>query len=430
MHTLFALITLALAAAAFAFEGFGCLRTGDLRTALRRRFQEERALFSEKGWPARQRLAQPLFLLALFVLLFGRIFLHASSLYTVMPAWVYDSMHLLYPITYTLLLIKFFFCTRYDLGQMLISLGAFLLVLGVFSRAYDEDYFAFMGFALCAKNIDWRKALAWFAGICLAFTAILALCAISGMLPMWYLRERLPRLEAGYENPNHLSRVLLGAATAILLLVPAAKRRLAAVWLLLPLLLFISHFPRTRSVCLTLIAMIAVCLLFPWLCRLLRLRPVRTLLCASPFIAALCSYAAARCYTPESGALWQKIALFSNGRLKYWSMAAHSYTPHLLGQEIHYSLDGLVALDNSYLLLLYTGGILLFLAVLALCSALIYRLLAARRYWLALIWLCWMIYGAFESFLLFPQSNFMVLLFAPLLFKTAFPADGTPDASS
>lgn len=426
MHTLFALITLALAAAAFAWEGLCCLRSGNIRAAVKSRFTAEHMLFGDHACQTRQRLAQPLYLLALLVLLFGRVFLHASQLYTVTPPWVYDSMYLLYPITYTLLLIKFFFCTRYDLRQMLVSLCVFLLVLGMLSRSYDDDLFACMGFVLCFKDLDWRKTLACFAGIGLAFTAVLALLSLVGVLPIWYLDQPGYRAEFGYENPNHLSRVLMACAAALLLLLPVKKRRLAALWLLLPLFLFVSYFPRTRSVCLSLILLMAFTLFFPLFARLLRCRAVHVLLCAAPFLATACSYLAAVFYAPEASAVWQKIGRFSNGRLRCWSFAVHNYTPGLFGQELHYSPDDLVALDNSYLLLLYTGGILLFLAGLVLCSLLMHRLLTERRYWLALMWFVWLFYGAFEAFMLCPQNDFTVLLFAPLLFGTTLPPDGTP----
>ena len=86
MHTLFALITLALAAAVFAWEGLCCLRTGDFRAELSRRFSCEHALFGDFCWGQRQKLAGPLYFAALFVLLFGRIFLHASQLISLKAA--------------------------------------------------------------------------------------------------------------------------------------------------------------------------------------------------------------------------------------------------------------------------------------------------------------------------------------------------------
>ena len=95
MHTLFALITLALTAAVFAWEGLCCLRAGDFRAELSRRFSCQHALFGDFCWGQRQKLAGPLYFAALFALLFGRIFLHASQLYTVTPPWVYGSMYLL-----------------------------------------------------------------------------------------------------------------------------------------------------------------------------------------------------------------------------------------------------------------------------------------------------------------------------------------------
>ena len=431
MHTLFALITLALSAAVFAWEGLCCLRADDFRAELSRRFSCEHALFGDFFLSQRQKLAGPLYFAALFVLLFGRIFLHASQLYAVTPPWVYGSMYLLYPVIYTLLLCKCFFCTRYDLRQLLIVLAFYIFTTAAILPAYDQDIFALFGFAAAFKDVSWRKVLAWFAAFTAAMAAVLAVLSLSGVLFVWH-PEYTSRMELGFENPNHLSRILLSIVTACLLLLPAQKRRAAAVWMLLPTLLFVKKFPGSRSVFLALAVLILLCLLFPLVCRVLQNRAIRGLLSAVPILLLAASAVAAWCYDP-SNAVWEKIARVSNGRLQYWSYVTTLASPRLLAQELPKSpvpgMDDPV-IDNSYFYLLYRNGILLTIVLVMLSCFLIYRLLKARRYWFVCVLFCWIAHSPFESFFFCIFSNFMLLLFAPLLFGQPFPEDGTPSKTT
>lgn len=431
MHTLFALITLALSAAVFAWEGLCCLHADDLRAELSRRFSCEHALFGDFCWAHRQKLAGPLYFAALFVLLFGRIFLHASQLYAVTPPWVYGSMYLLYPVIYTLLLCKFFFCTRYDLRQLLIVFVLYMFTTAAILPAYEQDIFALFGFAAAFKDISWRKALAWFTAFTAAMAAVLIVLSLSGVLLIWH-PEVSSLMELGFENPNHLSRVLLSIVTACLLLLPAQKRRAAAVWMLLPTLLFVKKFPGSRSVFLALSVLILLCLLFPLVCRVLQNRAIRGLLSAVPMLLLAASAVAAWCYDPNN-AVWQKIARFSNGRLQNWSYVTTLASPHLLAQELPKSpAPGMDApiIDNSYFYMLYRGGILLTIVLVILSCLLIYRLLKARRYWFVCVLFCWITHSPFESFFFCIFSNFMLLLLAPLLFGQPFPEDGTPSKAT
>ena len=85
MHTLSALFSLVLIGAAFLCEGVCLLRSGNFRTALAARLHTEQPLFTQRFWQTRQKWAEPLYFAAVFVLLFGRVFLHESQLYTVTP---------------------------------------------------------------------------------------------------------------------------------------------------------------------------------------------------------------------------------------------------------------------------------------------------------------------------------------------------------
>ena len=431
MHTLFALITLALAAAVFAWEGLCCLRTGDFRAELARRFSCEHALFGDFCWGQRQKLAGPLYFAALFVLLFGRIFLHASQLYTVTPPWVYGSMYLLYPLMYIPLLLKFFFCTRYDLRQLLVVLAFYIFTMAAILPSYEQDIFSLFGFIAAFKDINWRKALACFAAFTTAMAAVLIVLSLSGVLLIWH-PQFTSRMELGFENPNHLSRVLLSIVTAFLLLLSAQKRRLAALWMLLPTLLFVKKFPGSRSVFLALAVLILLCLLFPLVCRVLQNRAIRGLLSAVPLFLLAASAVAAWGYDP-SNAVWEKIARFSNGRLQNWRYTTTLASPRLLAQELPKSpapgMDDPI-IDNSYFYMLYRGGILLTIVLVILSCLLIYRLLKARRYWFVCVLFCWIAHSPFESFFFCIFSNFMLLLFAPLLFGQPFPEDGTPSKTT
>ena len=431
MHTLFALITLAFAAAVFVWEGLCCLRTGDFRAELSRRFSCEHALFGDFCWNQRQKLAGPLYFAALFVLLFGRIFLHASQLYTVTPPWVYGSMYLLYPLMYIPLLLKFFFCTRYDLRQLLVVLAFYIFTTAAILPSYEQDIFSLFGFIAAFKDINWRKALACFAAFTTAMAAVLIVLSLSGVLLIWH-PQYTTRMELGFENPNHLSRILLSIVTAYLLLLPAQKRRAAALWMLLPTLLFVKKFPGSRSVFLALAVLILLCLLFPLVCRVLQNRAIRSLLSAVPLFLLAASAVAAWCYDP-SNAVWEKIARFSNGRLQYWSYVTTLTSPRLLAQELPKSpVPGMEdpVIDNSYFYLLYRNGILLTIVLVMLSCFLIYRLLKARRYWFVCVLFCWITHSPFESFFFCIFSNFMLLLLAPLLFGQPFPEDGTPSKAT
>ncbi len=430
MHTLLALFSLALAAAVFAWEGLCCLRAGDFRAELSRRFSCEHALFGDFCWPQRQKLAGPLYFAALFVLLFGRIFLHASKLYQIFPVW-YDWLYCLYPLSYLLLTFKIFICTRYNLRQMLLSLAFFLLtVIGCLSF-FDENYFALMGFVLAFKDISWKRTLAWYAVLSALIVAILAALPFITPVSMWYCNVPGYRLELGFENPNHLSRVLFTIATACLLLLPLKKRRAAALCIIFPIFLFVNRFPRTRSVCLALIVLSVLVVLYPLAVKLFEMRPIRALLTVCPVLLSAAGIFLAVGYDP-SNPVWEKIAVFSNGRLQCWRMAAQAYDPRLLGQEIFYSakMGELVAIDNSFLELLYAGGILLFVVFLVALCFLLHRVLQQRRYWILCILLSWIAYSFFEAFFFRPFSNFMLLLFAPLLFGQPFPEDGTPSKTT
>lgn len=425
MHTLLALLSLALAAAVFLQQGWVCLHSSDPRAALADRWRTERPLWGDSVWELRRKMAMPLYGTALFVLLFGRVFLHESKLYTITPDWVYGSLYLLYAVSYILLTVKYFFCTAYSLRQCVISAICFLTVCLAISPCFDENRMALMGFVLCFKDLDWRRILRWFLILGLLMTAVLAVFSLCGLIDVWYQPSH--RLELGYENPNHLSRVLFCCACAFFLLLPHRFRRCCCLWLLAPLLAFVMALPRTRSVQLSLLLLIVLTLLYPVFFSLYSLRPVRVLLAAVPLLltAAGCFMA---WYSNSTSPVWIAISKFSNGRLWNWQLATGRYTPRLLGQQIVYSLDDLIALDNSYLELLLAGGLLLFAAIMALQCILIWQLLRSRRYWLVSVTLCWLLYGFFEAFLFSVFTNFTLLLLAPLLFGLSFPNDGTPES--
>ena len=427
MHTLSALLSLVLIGAAFLCEGVRLLRSGSFRTALTARLHTEQPLFTQRFWQARQKWAEPLYFAAIFVLLFGRVFLHESQLYTVTPDWVYGSLYLLFPVSYLLLTVKIFFCTQYDLRQCVTSAAFFVIILLSCLHYFDSDYFALMGFILACKDLDWRRVIAWFAALYAAFAAILITLSFAGVLSVRI--SGFPQMFLGFENPNHLARVTFVVFVALLLLLPAQKRRLAAAVLALPLLLFNNFASQSRSVLVALGFLLLCTLLWPMLFRLFDLAPIRALIPALPLISAAVSFIPVIFYNPDN-ALWFKINYFSTDRMKYWNLVGKLYSPTLFAQEINYNRgehpNGLVAVDNAYVHLGYNGGFLLLAVMLVLVCILLYRLVSERRYWLLVMVMAWMVNSMFESFLFCVYANFTIFLLAPVLFLQDFPPDGTP----
>ena len=95
------------------------------------------------------------------------------------------SMYLLYPLMYIPLLLKFFFCTRYDLRQLLVVLAFYIFTMAAILPSYEQDIFSLFSFIAAFKDINWRKALACFA----AFTAAMAAVPAGALLFADFLPE-------------------------------------------------------------------------------------------------------------------------------------------------------------------------------------------------------------------------------------------------
>lgn len=217
-------------------------------------------------------------------------------------------------------------------------------------------------FVLMLRGADFKSVVRKSAGTCMVISAVTIICSLTGIIENRIVIEGTKNSYAlGFVNPN-TAALILAFQIACYHYIKYDTFNFFNLVIELAGLVLISIATHSRSAEIFLICILALTFVDKHvfsLCRLLNVLVFKALLFMSFSLCTLLSYFVAISYATNS--VIQKLNVVFSWRFSLWYWYTNKLSLHLFGQYIDTEKLSLGTLDNSYLVLLFRYGIVVWL---------------------------------------------------------------------
>lgn len=328
-------------------------------------------------------------------------------------------------LVFSLLIVQIIFLQSYKRKELIIVITITIPIVIATALSGNRQMLSTWMFIVAAKNNDFDKIIRIAYGILLIMIPlVIVLCGLGFIENYTFMRGDIQRYSLGFLHPNYLG-VRIFQLVLCNCYVNREKLNISNYCYIILAIIFTFKVPNSQTVYISMIVFLA--LLFVYKCIQNQNQIFVKLYADSLLIGAILLNALSIFFSfidVNSNSLLLRIDKWMSRRFSWGHRVWEIYGTTFWGQKIHFSeeetrLIGIASrlfLDNAYVCILLTYGILVFLIFSLSYFFLMRKMMVHSSYILIIILFIYALYGVMESGLYMIKYNIFLIVFTELLY--------------